>query len=249
MNQTRVKLSKGEETRAVILKAALEQASLSGFEWLTIGSLAGATGLSKSGLFAHFGSKEELQIATLDEAMRRFSEFVVVPIMAVPRGLKRLSALLEHTMTWTERCGLSACPLMMAIHEFDDKVGPVRDAVVEHMHRQNEGLMRSIEAAKASGELAADTDGEQLSFELFGIISSCYRSHHLFRDKNAKLFARRAFQRLVASYAPPTIVAEPARLKVSEKDVPPPKGSRKNNSHGSKRSIDVSATRKPPVSR
>ncbi len=244
MNKSPVKLSKGEETRAVILKAALEQASLSGFEWLTIGSLAGATGLSKSGLFAHFGSKEELQIATLDEAMRRFSEFVVMPIMATPRGLKRLTALLEHTLTWTERCGLSACPLMMAIHEFDDKVGPVRDAVVEHMHRQNEGLMRSIDAAKANGELAADTDGEQLSFELFGIISSCYRSHHLFRDKNAKRRARLAFQRLIASYAPLPIAASPADLAVSKKGAPAPKNIRLNNKVGA----NFAAKRKLPAS-
>jgi AcrR family transcriptional regulator len=222
MNKSSLKLSKGEETRAVILKAALEQASVSGFEWLTIGSLAAETGLSKSGLFAHFGSKEELQIATLDEAMRRFNELVVIPIMAVPRGLKRLTALLEYTMTWTERCELKACPLMMAIHEFDDKKGPVRDAVVEHMQRTNEGLLKSIDAAITNGELAADADAEQISFELFGIISSCYRSHHLFHDKNAKVRARRAFERLFQSYAPAAITrpTRPTRLTRAKKSPP-----------------------------
>ena len=202
MKSSALKLSKGEETRAVILKAALQHASVAGFEGLTIGTLAAETGLSKSGLFAHFGSKEELQIATLDEAVRRFNEAALMPALAAPRGLKRLTALTESWLTWTQRCELKGCPMMTAAQEFDDKVGLVRDAVVEHMQRMNDGLVKSIQAAITNGEFAADTDAEQIAFEMFGIISSTYRSRNLFQDKNANMRAKRAFERLMTSCLP-----------------------------------------------
>ena len=203
-------LSKGETTRAVILKAALKHASVAGFEALTIGVLAAETGLSKSGLFAHFGSKEELQIATLDEAVRRFNEVALMPALAAPRGLKRLTALVESWLTWTQRCDLKGCPMMTAAQEFDDKSGPVREAVVEHMQRLNDGLVKSIQAAIINGELAADTDAEQIAFEMFGIISSTYRSRNLFQDKNANLRARKAFARLMQSCLPRQLMPAPA---------------------------------------
>ncbi|MEP7262540.1 MAG: TetR/AcrR family transcriptional regulator, partial [Usitatibacter sp.] len=95
--------TKGEDTRAQILSAAVVQASASGFESLTIGSLAEKTGMSKSGLFAHFGSKQELQIAAVDEAGRQFAEAVFLPALKVPRGLKRVRALFENWITWPER--------------------------------------------------------------------------------------------------------------------------------------------------
>ena len=94
--------TKGEETRSVILAAAVEQASVAGFESLTIGSLAEKTGMSKSGLFAHFGSKLELQVAALDEAARQFTEAVFLPAMKAPRGLKRLRALFENWILWPQ---------------------------------------------------------------------------------------------------------------------------------------------------
>jgi AcrR family transcriptional regulator len=193
------KLSKGEETRATILKAALRHASTEGFEALTIGTLAEKTGLSKSGLFAHFGSKEELQIATIDEGVRRFNQTCMLPALSAPRGLKRLTAMWDGWLTWTAKNDLAGCPMMTAITEFDDKPGPVRDAVVEHMKRMHEGLIKSVLMAIDSGELAPGTDAEQMAFELFGIISSCYRSRNLFRDPQANQRARKAFDRLVTS--------------------------------------------------
>ena len=199
MNQTASKLSKGEETRAAILKAALKHASVAGFEGLTIGTLAAETGMSKSGLFAHFGSKEELQIATLDEGVRRFSEVAMMPALSVPRGLKRMEVMFDNWLTWTARSELNGCPMMMASQEFDNKPGPVRDAVVEHMRRLHHGLVKSVQMVIESGEFAADTDAEQVAFELFGIISSCYRSRNLFQDSHADQRARRAFERLINS--------------------------------------------------
>ncbi|MBL8523550.1 MAG: TetR/AcrR family transcriptional regulator [Betaproteobacteria bacterium] len=196
-NATRA--SKGEETRAAILRAAVTHASIEGFEALTIGTLAEKTGMSKSGLFAHFGSKEELQIATLDEAVRRFSEVTILPAMQAPRGLKRLQAMCDNWVLWTARCDLPGCPMMTAITEFDDKPGAMRDAVVEMMHRMNDSLMKSIQMTKDTGEFSADTDPEQMAFELFGILASCYRSRNLFHDPQANIKARKAFSRLIDS--------------------------------------------------
>jgi AcrR family transcriptional regulator len=104
--------TKGEETRAQILAAAVQQASAAGFESLTIGTLAERTGMSKSGLFAHFGSKLELQMATLDEAARQFTEQVFMPALKAPRGLKRLRALFENWIVWPMRARLpGGCPV------------------------------------------------------------------------------------------------------------------------------------------
>ena len=199
MSASAAKSSKGEETRALILAAAVQHAGVHGFDALTIGLLAEQTGLSKSGLFAHFGSKEELQIATLDEAVRRYNEVAFVPALKAPRGLQRLSLMFDNWLQWMERSGLRACPMIAANTEFDDRPGPMRDAVVEHMQRQHHEMMRCVQMAKDTGELSTDTDPEQFAFELFGIVSSCYRSRSLFQDANANARARKAFDRLTAS--------------------------------------------------
>src|SRR5512143_3621128 len=129
-------MGKGDQTRAAILDVALAQASRSGFESLTIGSLAERAGLSKSGLFAHFGSREELQVAAIEAAAARFTESVFRPALKARRGLPRLRALFDHWLDWTSRSGLThGCPMQAAAIEFDDRPGPVRDAVVEHFAR------------------------------------------------------------------------------------------------------------------
>ena len=198
-----IRASKGEETRTAILKAALKHASSEGFEAITIGSLAEKTGMSKSGLFAHFGSKEELQIATLDEAIRRFNEVTTLPALSAPRGLKRLTAMCENWIMWTTRCDLAGCPMMTAITEFDDKPGAVRDALLQHMQRMQDSLVKSIQMSIDTGEFAVDTDPDQMAFELFGVLASCYRSRNLFRDSQANVRAKKAFDRLFASAVNP----------------------------------------------
>ena len=199
MSALPTKLSKGEETRALILEAAVQHAGVNGFDALTIGLLAEQTGLSKSGLFAHFGSKEELQIATLDEAVRRYNEVAFIPALKAPRGLRRLSVVFDNWLQWIERSGLKACPMIAANTEFDDRPGAMRDAVVQHMQRMNHEIMRSVQMAIDTGEFDTDTDPEQFAFELFGIISSCYRSRNLFEDTKANERARKAFDRLTSS--------------------------------------------------
>ena len=199
MSALQIKPTKGEETRAIILEAAVQHAGVHGFDALTIGGLAEQTGLSKSGLFAHFGSKEELQIATLDEAVRRYNEVAFIPAMKAPRGLRRLTLVFDNWLEWIERSGLKACPMIAANTEFDDRPGPMRDAVVQHMQRMNDEIMRGVQMTIDTGEFAADADPEQFAFELFGIISSCYRSRNLFQDPKAKVLARKAFDRLTSS--------------------------------------------------
>ncbi len=196
---TNIKPTKGEETRAAILDAAVRMAATDGFAALTIGVLAEKTGLSKSGLFAHFGSKEDLQIATLDEATRRYNEVAFVPTLRAPRGLKRLEALAENWLLWIERSELKACPMMAALAEFDDQPGAVRDALVQHMQRMNDEIIRAVQMTIDAGEFMPQTDAAQFAFEMFGIVATCYRSRSLFLDPQANDRARVAFRRLVAS--------------------------------------------------
>src|SRR5690242_16259392 len=147
--------SKGEVTRAQILAAAVEQASASGFESLTIGTLAERTGLSKSGLFAHFGSKLELQLAALDEAARQFTEGVFVPALKAPRGVKRLRALFDHWLSWPRRAHLpGGCPIDAASREYQHQAGPMREAVIERQKELDRGLRKAIQLAIDTGELS-----------------------------------------------------------------------------------------------
>jgi AcrR family transcriptional regulator len=196
-------MAKGLQTRAAILDAALTQASASGFESLTIGSLAERVGLSKSGLFAHFGSREELQVAAIEAAAARFTETVFVPALKARRGLPRLRALFDHWLQWTGRGGLAhSCPMHAAAVEFDDKPGPVRDAVVEHFARLEREMARTVELCIDQGHLVADLDVKQVVFEIMGIILSYYHSARLLHDVDAERRARAAFERLIASASP-----------------------------------------------
>jgi AcrR family transcriptional regulator len=194
--------SKGEETRAQILSAAVEQASASGFESLTIGTLADKTGLSKSGLFAHFGSRLELQIAAVDEAARKFSEIVYLPALKVPRGLRRLDAIFENWITWPRQAGLpGGCPLDAANKEYMHRPGPMRDAVLERHRALSRELVKSAQMAIESGELRADTDAAEIAFGFFGIVLACYHTESFIGTEIAQKRARSAYQRLIAHFA------------------------------------------------
>ena len=196
-------MGKGEQTRAAILDAALAQASSGGFESLTIGSLAERAGLSKSGLYAHFGSREELQVAAIEAAAARFTETVFLPALKAKRGLPRLRALFEHWLGWTGRVGLShGCPMQAAAIEFDDRPGPVRDAVVEHFARLGRELARAVELCVSQAHFRADLDVAQFVFELMGIIFACQHGTRLFDASEAEARARAAFERLIASATP-----------------------------------------------
>jgi AcrR family transcriptional regulator len=192
-------MSKGAETREAILDAALAQASEAGFESLTIGALATRTGLSKSGLFAHFGSREDLQVAAIEAAAARFTTTVFLPALKAPRGLPRLRALFDNWLDWTTRTGLShGCPMQAAAVEFDDRPGPVRDAVAGHFERLEAELARGVTLAIGEGHLRPDLDVGQFVFELLGIVLSYHHNARLLHRERAEAHARAAFARLVA---------------------------------------------------
>lgn len=208
MTPTALRLTKGEETRAQILASAVQQASESGFESLTIGTLAERTGLSKSGLFAHFGSKQELQIAALDEAARRFTEAVFLPALKAPRGLRRLRALFEGWIGWTERASLpGGCPIDAATQEYAHQPGPMREAVVERQRLLGREIAKAVQMAIDSGEFAPGTDAGQVAFEFYGIILALHRAELMLGAGEARRRALTAFERLVHDQSP---VAAPA---------------------------------------
>ncbi len=194
--------SKGEITRAQILAAAVEVASAGGFESLTIGTLAERIGLSKSGLFAHFGSKLELQIAALDEAARRFSEQVFLPSLKAPRGLKRLRALFHAWLDWPERASLpGGCPIDAASREYDHRPGPMRDAIQERQRLLERELAKAVQMAIDTGELAKRTDVDQFVFELNALVLGFFHAEALAGADEARKRTGRAFERLVREHA------------------------------------------------
>lgn len=195
-------MGKGEETRQAILDEALALCSKVGVSGLSIGTLADKAGMSKSGVFAHFGSKEELQIAVMRESQQRFVDIVVRPALRAPRGVARLRALMTNWLDWTQQARLpGGCPMNAAANEFDDQPGPVRDAVEAGMADGRRLLANAVRLAVETGELRPDTDIDQFVFEFNGIILVNMQSKRLFGDKDANRRALDAFERLVRDNA------------------------------------------------
>lgn len=196
-------MGKGEETRQAILDEALAAASRIGIGALSIGALASRTGMSKSGLFAHFGSKEEMQLAVIRESEARFVDVVLRPALKEKRGLPRLRAIFRNWLGWTQTLDLpGGCLLIAAVNEFDDQPGPVRDAVAAGQAAWRGSLARAVQLAVETGELRADLDAEQFVFELVGIALVAQQNRRLFRDKHTDTRALAAFERLVRDHAP-----------------------------------------------
>ena len=194
-------LLKGQQTRAVILDAALGLASQMGLEGLSIGALAEVTRMSKSGVFAHFGSREELQISVVREYHAKFKEEVFLPAMHLPRGLPRLRALFD---LWVRRVSVeidSGCLYISGAVEFDDRPGPVRDALVAMVQSWQDALERAIAIAVTEGHLRADTGAEQMLFEVHGLILALHHDARFLCKPGAVERARAAFARVVAHYA------------------------------------------------
>jgi AcrR family transcriptional regulator len=162
---------RGEQTRQAILTHAAQLASSEGLGAVSLQRLATDLGISKSGLFAHFGSKEELQLATVDEAGRIFTREVLKPALKPPAGLGRLWAMCASYLSYLKRGVFrGGCFFEAAVAEFDSKPGPVRDAVVARRRYWVESLARGVREAQAAGEVRADVDAEQLAWELDWIL-------------------------------------------------------------------------------
>jgi AcrR family transcriptional regulator len=196
-----VATKKGEQTRTAILDEALKVASKLGLEGLTIGGLADATGMSKSGLFAHFGSREDLQLAVLEHAAQRYGETVLMPALKIERGLPRLRAMFEHWLDWTIASNLpGGCIMIAAAAEYDDRPGPIRDAVIANQHRGNAVTRKAVRLAIEEGHLKRDTDPEQITFELLGIVLATHNHRRLLGDREARKRALTAFDQLVSRH-------------------------------------------------
>jgi AcrR family transcriptional regulator len=171
---------------------------------LTIGSLADATGMSKSGLFAHFGSREGLQLAVLEYAAQYYGEKVFLPALKIERGLPRLRVLFERWLDWTLESGLpGGCIMISAAIEYDDRPGPIRDAAIANQHRGNAIKHKAVRLALEQGHLSPRADPEQIAFEMLGIVLASHNHRRLLGDREARKRALTAFDQLVARHAVP----------------------------------------------
>jgi AcrR family transcriptional regulator len=195
-------MSKGTETRTVILDEAADFASEVGLGSVTIGTLASRTGMSKSGLYAHFDSKEQLQLDVLRVARDRFVDVVLRPALATPRGLPRLEKLFERWLVWHCDCLPGGCLFIDAESEYDDQEGPVRDELLRAERDKAESVRTIVGTAISEGHFADDVDPAQFVFELEGILRAHHHSCRMMRDPESGARARTAFHRLVESARP-----------------------------------------------
>ena len=185
--------TKGERTRHAILTRAAELATEEGLEPLSIGRLAEATDMSKSGLFAHFGSKEDLQIATVDHAASIFVAEVIAPARAAPKGLPRVWALCDHKVDYAERRIFpGGCFFASTSVEFSHRPGPVRDRIQEMLGSWQSYLAHAVEQAQAAGELDTRLSAREIAFQLDAFIESANARYQLFRDPAVYADAREA---------------------------------------------------------
>lgn len=189
-------MSKGEATREAILDQALARASVVGLSGVSIGELASALSLSKSGLFAHFGSKEKLALAMLEHARGQFIEQVLAPAIKQPRGEPRVRALLERWLAW-EESRVGGCVFLQLGAEFDDQPGAVRDALVKSQRDWQSALAEAARIAIREGHFRADLEPEQFGFEMYSLMLGYHHFHRLLDDAQAVARFRAAFDALL----------------------------------------------------
>jgi AcrR family transcriptional regulator len=195
--------TKGERTRHAILDVAASLATEEGLEPLSIGRLADATGMSKSGLFAHFGSKEELQLATVDHAAELFVREVIAPAREAPRGLPRVWALCENMIDYAARQVFpGGCFFAAASFEFNRRPGPVRDRIHHMLATWVSYLEHAVEQAQQSGEILQDVSARELAFELDAFAQAANARFQLFEDVAVFTDARRAIRERLEGLRP-----------------------------------------------
>ncbi|HJW07215.1 MAG TPA: TetR/AcrR family transcriptional regulator [Rhodanobacter sp.] len=188
-------------TRDTILDHAYALARRDGLEGLSIGGLAGDVGMSKSGVFAHFGSREDLQLAVLDTGRQRFVTQVLLPALRQPRGLPRLRAIVANWFEWA-REHQSGCVLLSAASEYDGRDGALHDGVVRQQAGWRDELQKAIAQAVELGHLRSDTDVAQLAFEIYALMLGLHHDAGLFGFDEAGQRTRAAFERLWRSWQP-----------------------------------------------
>jgi AcrR family transcriptional regulator len=197
--------TKGQRTRNSILEVAAALATEEGLEPLSIGRLAEATAMSKSGLFAHFGSKEELQLATVDHAAALFVAEVIDPARSAPKGLARIWALCDQMIGYSERQVFpGGCFFAATSFEFNNRPGPVRDRIEEMIRSWLSYLEHAVEQAQEAGELDPNASAREVAFQLDAFAQASNAQYQLFRDPQVFDDARRAIQGRLESLRPGT---------------------------------------------
>jgi AcrR family transcriptional regulator len=194
-------VSKGQQTRTAILDEAVGLASRVGFNALTIGQLAESTGMSKSGLFAHFRSKETLQLETLERGRERFTDVVIRPTLAAPRGIGRVRALVDNRLVWETEALQGGCIFVTGSIEYDDQPGPMRDALVRNQRDWAEFIATVAGTAVSEGDFRADLDTEQFAFTLQGLMYAYHHTARLLKDPKSLGHTRAVLEQLLAASA------------------------------------------------
>ena len=196
-------MRKCELTRAAILDVALDLASRDGLEGLTIGLLADKMNMSKSGVFAHFGSREDLQLEVLKLYHHRFEQEVFCPSVQETRGITRLKSMFSR---WVKRVSIeiaSGCIYISGAVEYDDRPGPIREELVSMVQAWQGALLRCVQQAIEIGDLKADTDADQLVYEMYGMILALHHDARFLRMPGSVDRARIGFDRLIENYQNP----------------------------------------------
>ncbi|MGP1630681.1 MAG: TetR/AcrR family transcriptional regulator [Giesbergeria sp.] len=197
-------LQKGQQTKVAIVEAALSLATHIGLEGLSIGALAEVMGMSKSGVFAHFGSREELQISVVREYHRCFEQEVFYPALLAPRGVGRLRALFAN---WMQRTSIeidSGCIYISGAVEFDDRPGPVRDALAESVMTWHSAMRRAIVQAKECSELLTDVNEDQMLFEIHGLILALHYEARFLKNPGSIARALTGFDNILTRFSAPS---------------------------------------------
>lgn len=194
-------MAKGEKTKNKILEKAAGLASICGLEEMSIGNLAKATGLSKSGLFAHFNSKENLQTQVIQWVAEMFAEQVMRPSFKEPRGIPRIRAIFENWKDWIDGCCLpGGCVMIASSTEFSDRPGAVRDEIVSMMDQLLKSLTHTAKIAIEEGHFKADTDPRQFAFEFESLLHGYHLLQRLLKDPDARERSDLALERLLGAY-------------------------------------------------
>ncbi len=179
-------MTKGNETKELILKAALDFSSKLGLESLSIGELAKRVGMSKSGLFGHFNSKEKLQKMVIDYAAKNYTENVFLPAFKKPRGIPRILAIVETWHKWSGKYFTGGCPFVAAAFEYDDRPGPVRDHIRHHQSTMIGSFEKAAQIAVDEGHFKKDLDVKAFAFEFYSYMLGYHLYSRLLRDEVAK---------------------------------------------------------------
>lgn len=203
-------LQKGQQTKATIVDAALGLATQIGLEGLSIGALAEVARMSKSGVFAHFGSREELQLSVVREYHERFEAEVFYPVLQEKRGLPRLRQLFANWMKRTSAEIDSGCLYISGAAEFDDRPGPVRDALASSVKTWLKAVHRAVTQARDEGHLSADLDANQMVFEIHGLILALHYEARFLKSAQSLARASLGFENILQRYGALSLPITPA---------------------------------------